>query len=299
MAKQDYYEILGISRSASANDIKKSYRKLAMKYHPDHNPENRAAEHRFKNINEAYEALRDEDKRAAYDQQHGQGGTARRGRSEGTATYPDGSTYVGEWKDGKKHGQGTYTTAGGAKYVGEWKEGKRHGQGTSTYPDGGTYSGEWKDGKRNGQGTYTTAGGAVKKGTWRDNKFLFVDDYEKGFEAYKTGDYDTALRELRPLAAQGDTKAMFNLGCMYAEGEGVAQDYVLAYMWFDLRLKLTTAQEEESWFPGGEISLRKNQLAEVAAMMTPGQVAEAQYIALALLNKDRIPLQQWMEKHPK
>ncbi len=67
MAKQDYYDILGISRSAGADDIKKSYRKLAMKYHPDQNPEDKSAEHKFKNISEAYEVLSDEDKRAAYD----------------------------------------------------------------------------------------------------------------------------------------------------------------------------------------------------------------------------------------
>ena len=145
MAKQDYYEILGISRSASANDIKKSYRKLAMKYHPDQNPENRTAEHRFKNINEAYEALRDEDKRAAYDQQHGQGGTARRGRSEGTSTNPDGAKYVGEHKDGKPHGQGTFTKADGSQYVGEYRDDKFHGQGTFIYPDGSKYVGEWKE----------------------------------------------------------------------------------------------------------------------------------------------------------
>jgi TPR repeat protein len=128
-----------------------------------------------------------------------------------------------------------------------------------------------------------------------------VADFQKGKDAYEAGDYAAALRELRPLAEQeGDTKAMFILSCMYAEGEGVAQDYVLAYTFSDIRLKLTTAQEEEeSWWPDGERSLRRKQLAEVAAMMTPGQVAEAQWIALALINRDRIPLQQWMEKHHK
>jgi hypothetical protein len=51
-------------------------------------------------------------------------------------TYPDGDKYVGEWKDGKGHGQGTYTWASGSKYVGEWKDGKRQGQGTYTFGKG-------------------------------------------------------------------------------------------------------------------------------------------------------------------
>ena len=67
MAKQDYYDILGVGRDAGAGDVKKSYRKLAMKYHPDQNPGDKDTEHKFKNISEAYEVLSDEDKRAAYD----------------------------------------------------------------------------------------------------------------------------------------------------------------------------------------------------------------------------------------
>jgi len=68
MSKQDYYELLGISKGDSADEIKKAYRKLAMKYHPDRNPDDKAAEQKFKDINEAYEVLKDEQKRAAYDQ---------------------------------------------------------------------------------------------------------------------------------------------------------------------------------------------------------------------------------------
>lgn len=64
----DYYQILGIPRGASAAEIKKAYRKLAMKYHPDRNRGNRAAEENFKGINEAYEVLSDTQKRARYDQ---------------------------------------------------------------------------------------------------------------------------------------------------------------------------------------------------------------------------------------
>jgi molecular chaperone DnaJ len=67
MAKQDFYELLGVSKSASADDLKKAYRKLAMQYHPDRNPGDKAAEQKFKDISEAYDVLKDDQKRAAYD----------------------------------------------------------------------------------------------------------------------------------------------------------------------------------------------------------------------------------------
>jgi molecular chaperone DnaJ len=67
MAKQDYYATLGVQRDASADDMKKAYRKLAMQFHPDRNPNDAKAETRFKEVNEAYDVLKDDQKRGAYD----------------------------------------------------------------------------------------------------------------------------------------------------------------------------------------------------------------------------------------
>ena len=66
--KRDYYEVLGVSKTATDAEIKKAYRKLAMKYHPDYNPGDKEAEEKFKEINEANEVLSDEKKRQLYDQ---------------------------------------------------------------------------------------------------------------------------------------------------------------------------------------------------------------------------------------
>jgi molecular chaperone DnaJ len=68
MAKQDYYSLLGVERDAGESDIKKAYRNLAKRHHPDANPDNPDSEHKFKEVSEAYEVLKDSEKRAAYDQ---------------------------------------------------------------------------------------------------------------------------------------------------------------------------------------------------------------------------------------
>ena len=68
MAKRDFYEILGVSQNATKEELKKAYRKMAIKYHPDKNPDDNSAEDKFKEAAEAYEVLNDQNKRARYDQ---------------------------------------------------------------------------------------------------------------------------------------------------------------------------------------------------------------------------------------
>jgi molecular chaperone DnaJ len=113
MAKQDYYELLGVNRGASADEIKRAYRKLAMQHHPDRNPGDKAAEAKFKEINEAYDVLKDDQKRAAYDRfGHAafEGGNAG-GRPGGDFGFAGGFADIfdemfGEFMGGRRGAQG-------------------------------------------------------------------------------------------------------------------------------------------------------------------------------------------------
>src|ERR1700720_2160031 len=98
MSKRDYYQVLGVSRTCTEVELKAAFRKLAMQHHPDRNPGDKDCEHKFKELNEAYEVLKDGDKRAAYDRfghaafEHGaagagevrSGSAARRGQKPKT-----------------------------------------------------------------------------------------------------------------------------------------------------------------------------------------------------------------------
>lgn len=93
MSKKDYYEVLGVKKTASDDEIKKAYRKLAIKYHPDKNPDDKTAESKFKEVTEAYEVLSDKQKRARYDQfghagVGGAGGNPFSGGGAGAAGNP-------------------------------------------------------------------------------------------------------------------------------------------------------------------------------------------------------------------
>jgi hypothetical protein len=88
----------------------------------------------------------------------------------GTYTSADGTTYVGEFRDGKPNGHGTLTAPNGYKYVGDFRDGKPNGQGTVTYADGGKYVGEVRDGQRHGYGSLTTPNGDKYVSEFRDDQ---------------------------------------------------------------------------------------------------------------------------------
>ena len=97
--KRDYYEVLGINKGASAEEIKKAYRKAAMKYHPDRNPGDKEAEEKFKELGEAYEVLSNDDKRARYDQFGFAGVDPNYGAGQGGGAYGGGFGGFGDFGD--------------------------------------------------------------------------------------------------------------------------------------------------------------------------------------------------------
>src|SRR5690349_10120045 len=99
MAKKDFYETLGVAHNASQADLKKAYRQMAMKYHPDRNPGDTSAEEKFKDAKEAYEILSDSQKRAAYDQFGHAGVDPSMGGGPGGFAGPGGGAGFGNFDD--------------------------------------------------------------------------------------------------------------------------------------------------------------------------------------------------------
>src|SRR5512144_1949784 len=111
MSRRDYYEVLGVPRGASEDEIKKAYRKLAMQHHPDRNAGDKAAEQKFKDLSEAYDVLKDEQKRAAYDGGAGRGpGGGDFGFGAGFADIFDEmfGEFMGGRRGGQQQGRGSY-----------------------------------------------------------------------------------------------------------------------------------------------------------------------------------------------
>jgi molecular chaperone DnaJ len=117
MSKRDYYDVLGVQKSASADDLKKAYRKLAMQYHPDRNQGDKAAEQKFKEVSEAYDCLKDEQKRAAYDRfGHAAfegGGGGRPGAGPGGFDFGGGFADIFDEMFGEFMGRGRGGAGGG------------------------------------------------------------------------------------------------------------------------------------------------------------------------------------------
>src|SRR5918995_4077582 len=117
MAKRDYYEVLGVNKDASEDDLKKAYRRLAMKWHPDRNPDNPKAEENFKEAREAYEILSEPQKRAAYDQFGHAGVNPQAGGGPGGAGFGDiFSDIFGEIFGGNRGGRSTVFRGADLRY---------------------------------------------------------------------------------------------------------------------------------------------------------------------------------------
>ena len=115
MAKRDYYEVLGVSKSASADEIKKAYRKLAIQYHPDKNPDNPEAEDKFKEAAEAYEVLSNPEKKQRYDQFGHQGMGGNGGYGGGGMNMEDIFSQFGDIFGGGGGGFGSFFGGGGGR----------------------------------------------------------------------------------------------------------------------------------------------------------------------------------------
>ncbi|MEA2824784.1 MAG: molecular chaperone DnaJ [Alphaproteobacteria bacterium] len=122
MSKRDYYEVLGVARGCSAEDLKSAYRKLAMECHPDRNPGDHAAEHKFKELSEAYEILKDPDKRAAYERfghaafEGGHGGRGPQGFDFAASFTDVFDDLFGEFMGGGRRGGKRQNRGGDLRY---------------------------------------------------------------------------------------------------------------------------------------------------------------------------------------
>ena len=112
----------------------------------------------------------------------------------GTHIWPEGGTYVGEWREGAANGRGSFTLPDGEKYVGEYKDGERNGKGTNTWPDGRRYIGNWQGGAANGFGTTIHPDGRTHIGEYNNGERHGKGTYSWPSGATYTGEYEDGKR---------------------------------------------------------------------------------------------------------
>jgi len=145
----------------------------------------------------------------------------------GTITLHFGAKYVGEFRDGKAHGQGTWTHPNGEKFVGEFRDGKAHGQGTVTFIDGRKHVGEWRDDKRNGQGIeYRANGSVIGSGRWENGNLVepYALDTNR-FPFDPSSPVAAAATSLPPLSVQSSLPP--------CPASGWKHNCSGTYIWFD------------------------------------------------------------------
>ena len=202
----------------------------------------------------------------------------------GSFTYDDGSTYEGEFKDGKVHGHGTYVWPDGTTYTGDFVDGLPEGTGTTTWPDGGTYTGDFVNGRLEGTGTHTLTSGTTYTGdfvngrlegtgtiTWPDGTSYmgkFVDGRLEGAGTIAWPDGSTYSGVFdRRAAEQGNAFAQLSLGILYYYGLDVPQDDVQAHKWFNIAGSRLRDSERRA------VAIRHRE--QVASRLSSSQLARA------------------------
>lgn len=186
MVKNNHYDTLRVAIDANQQTIRKAYKKLAQLYHPDKRENQKFAEHKFKELREAYQVLSDSEKRTEYDVEHGltaenedlkclyvegvseivDAACYRNGEKHGEweLRFSDGQVEVGSFVDGKRHGLWKLKFANGNVHKGHYANDKKHGLWQEKFSDGSVHSGYYVNDKEHGLWEEQSADGDFKKG---------------------------------------------------------------------------------------------------------------------------------------
>lgn len=205
MEYKDYYKTLGVDKKASQDEIKKAYRKLALKYHPDKNPGNKEAEEKFKLINEANEVIGNEENRKKYDELGENWNRFQQAGAAGQAGGFDWSAFGGQGAQGGGYYQGDYNDMFSGESGGAFSDffesffGSRRGRGNGSGP---------KSGRREFKGQdYETEIELTLEEAYHGTTRLFQLENEKLRVTTKAGAYDGQLLRIRGKGAAGSTEA--------------------------------------------------------------------------------------------